>query len=149
MPRLMLFAVCSRVIEDDSEGDLTLVSLLEGIAGYCPLGQSQPTEMSIGVRWSAVAVWWKSPEDEGRDFEQSVVVVSPEGEQMGGSSHLFQMNSRSVRVSVNGRSFPTRGEGDHMVKLSFREATEDAEWKMVTEYPIFVSYQERDVADTE
>lgn len=149
MPRLMLFAVCSRVIEDNSDGDLTLVSLLEAVAGYYPPGQSKPTEMSVGIRWSAVAVWWKLPEDEGRSFEQSVIVMSPDGEEMGGISHSFQMKLRSGRISVNGRSFPTRGEGEHMVRLSLREAKEDAKWETITEYPIFVVYQERDVADIE
>ncbi len=149
MPRLLLFAVCSRVIEDNADGNLTLVSLLEGLAGYYPPGQNKPTEMSVDVRWSAVAVWWRLPEDDGKSFEQSVVVISPDGEEMGGASHSFQMKLRSGRISVNGRSFPTKGEGEHMVRLSLRELKEDAEWKVVTEYPIFVVYQERDVADIE
>ncbi|MDQ2686259.1 MAG: hypothetical protein M3Y28_00155 [Armatimonadota bacterium] len=143
MPRLLLFSVCSRVIQDSEDDNLTLVSLIEGIAGYYRPGEPQPTEMSIQTRWSAVSVWLGQPEDEGKQFEQRVVVISPTGEQMGAASATFQMNYRTGRVSVNGRSFPTSGEGEHIVRLSFREA-KTTEWQILSEYPILVVYEERD-----
>lgn len=145
MPRLLLFSVCSRVIQDSEDADLTLVSIIEGLAGYYPPGEPKPTEMSIQVRWSAVSIWLRLPGDEGKLFEQSVTVISPNGEEMGGAATNVQMNYRTGRVSVNGRAFPTQGEGEHIVRLSFREAIEGAEWQTLAEYPILVIYQERDV----
>lgn len=144
MPRLLLFSICSRVIQDSEDANLTLVSLVEYITGYYRPGEPKPAEMSVQVRWSAVSVWLRLPEDEGKLFEQSVTVLSPTGEQLGGAASNLQMNHRTGRVSVNGRAFPTRGEGEHIVNLSLREAKEGAEWQTVAEYPILVIYEEHE-----
>lgn len=140
MPRLILFAACSQVIQDIQDRSLSLISLLNGVRTNTPADPETPGGIKVQTPWAAVAVWLRVPEDEGKTFEQLVEIVPPDSEPVGGAHHQFQIQTRTHNIGVNGDSFPTKGEGEHMVRLSFREA--NGEWQVVAEYPIYVAYTE-------
>ena len=139
MPKLLLFAPCANSVVDQEEKTLSLISVLEGLtlSAAPPL----PEDAHAPIRWSIVAVWLRTPEDEGKTYEQLTQVVLPDGKVTAPATLPFQMTRRTHRNRVAVFGFPISQPGECLVRLSLREVGDGHDWQVMAEYPIVVAHQ--------
>ncbi|MBI3909531.1 MAG: hypothetical protein HY320_01190 [Armatimonadetes bacterium] len=118
---------------------VSIVELLDSITARRPDGPL-PADAVSPVPWTMLAEWLRSPEDEGKTFEQRTQVVMPDGTEKGEATIRFSMTARRHRNKTNVNGFPMGQEGEYILRLSLREVAEGACWQVVAEYPVLVSH---------
>lgn len=138
MPRLILFAACSRVIVDAEDETVTLVGLLERVSVLRDAEGRVPTVAD--VNWQHIAIWQADDGDEDRTYEQRVEVLRPDRRQAAEVRHPLDLSRKMLRVYGAVAGFPSEVEGAYTIRLSSRNALDDETWQKVAEYPVTVRH---------
>src|SRR5258708_1857508 len=135
MPKLLLFVPCTKIITDQQDNSLSLVSIFEGLSVQISEGESIPTDAVMPFAWSVAIMWLQTSGDENRYFEMRLNSVRPDGHETEGNILPFSMTARTARFNLNLLNMRIDQPGEQLLRLSVREAGSDA-WQIVSEYPI-------------
>lgn len=121
MPKLILFAVCEKVILD-SVGNASIINLIHGIeVASTPQGTiigPIPKNAISPNPWCIYAGWKPVLDDTGKEFFQKIEILWPDGTvfNMSESSFRFEAN-RNHQVTTNLVGFPAGQTGDVTIRL--------------------------------
>ncbi len=133
MPRLLLFAPCSKIIVSADDQTVTLVALVDGV--NAPAGDAVAV-----LAWEHLTVWQTAPGDEGQQFEQRLEIVRPDRKVAAEVRQEFAMAARTLRVRGSVAGFPSEIEGEYALRLSVRNVLDGDAWERVMEYPVTVRH---------
>lgn len=136
MPRLILFGMCKKAITDRNDSTVSLITLLYGITANSE--EPIPPDAAIPFDWSVVTAWVRSPEDEGKTFEQRIEIHMPDGTTTGEAVTTFKVSARSHSNTINGNAFPVGQVGEYQIQLWLREVAEGEDWEHIADYPFEV-----------
>jgi hypothetical protein len=141
MPKVLLFVPCEKVIVD-RDNTLSLISVLETITINIPRSEQAnlPKGAAVPLRWYALSLWRREPEDEGRRYEQRTRFVRDGDDLLPVNVQPipFLVAYKTFRNVVTLNGFPIVPEGECLIRLAIREAGQGI-WREVAEYPIYVS----------
>ena len=135
MPRLVYFIACEKVLVGEEDKSPSLITLFDQV--IVPVPPPEATGVQAGMRWSLVSYWLKLPEDEGKQYEQRTLLLSPDGEERGEVTLKFELTGSRHRNTIRVFGFPVTTAGNYLAKLSIREVGSQ-DWVEVTDYPISV-----------
>jgi hypothetical protein len=147
MPRLLLFAPVQKIILDRDENTLSLIGFIEMLT-LPPVSVEAPAPPEDAIspmQWAVSAIWLQTDEDEGKQYEQRVRLIKPNGGMTVDGLTPFRMTHRTLRNNVRVNGFPVTPEGDYTLTLELREA--DGEWMMITDYPIRLQRAQPEAAE--
>jgi hypothetical protein len=138
MPKLLVFAPCEKVIIDQSENTVSLVTLLGDLqVGVVP-GTAVPKDSTTPLHWSAFALWHREASDEGKQYESRCTLVSPNGNILIESgTAVFEMTKAGNNNVHRFLGFPVWEPGKCWLKLWIREVG-SSQWNEIASYPIGV-----------
>ncbi len=136
MPRLLLFVVCERVIVSQ-ENIPSIINILQRVSIGMPAEDQIPEEATLPLRWYAFTMWHRQSGDEGKRYNQEVVLQAPDGTILGSSGSSFEMKYATQRIASEFPSFPIKQFGPYAIKLYLGE--EGGERKEIAEFPIEVA----------
>jgi hypothetical protein len=141
MPKLITFVPCAKVIIDQDDNTVSLVSVLESIKIFIPESEdsSLPENAVVPFNWCVYALWHKES-GESEKYEERVELKLPDGRMAFQSIMPFEMTPyhRHRRTTVNIKGFPILPDGEYAIKLFLRKAGEENPWEEVAQYPIYV-----------
>lgn len=139
MPRLLVFVPCRRVIVDEEDKTISLISLFDRVRIETPPGDPEiPSGTLAPIEWAIYSWWSAAPEDMGVGFEQQVNMFSPEGEKVGETNNRFVFTAERHRLTLKSPGFPVHTPGIWNLKLLLRR--EEEEWQEIATYPMTVEY---------
>jgi hypothetical protein len=144
MPHLLLFAPCQKAILDKGDNSLSIIGVMHGLVANLSAIDPKPLPANAvaPLVWSAASIWLRTPEDEGKAFEQKVDVIDPNGSRFdSNNASLFKMTHRTHHITINGAGFPIAVAGEYKVVLSLREVGQE-EWRKIIEYPVEITHIE-------
>jgi hypothetical protein len=140
MPKCLLFAPCEKALLNQGDGLLSLINVIEQInLGRSPHGEI-PEDLGVPIKWNLVTLWRNDPEETGKVFEQRVEVIAPNGQRTLDATVEFQLTSRGHRTNVEVQGMAVGQPGDHICRLSLREAGKKTRWTKVAEYSLIISH---------
>lgn len=131
MPRLLVFVPCERVIVSQDDNSATLIALLQSVKLEAP--EEAPDTIVAPVSWSAFALWYRLPEDEGVDYEQRIQLVAPSGKILLEQVTPFRMTKAYHRNTHRSFGLPVAAAGEYILRLSIRRVGD--EFNTVSEFP--------------
>lgn len=142
MPRLLLFAPCERVILGQGDNSASLIVVIQEMQfhGVLKKGEELPKDAAAVARFVIFSQWHKSVEDEGKTFEQRIVLSIQNEEPILESVAEFRMTDRLHRMMANVPMLPFIKQGEYSLKLFVREKGERDWGKALADYPITVSH---------
>jgi hypothetical protein len=140
MPRLVLFAPCTKVIVSADDQTVSLVSLLDGVSIPAPDPSRDEGSATTPLAWEYVALWAREHGDDGQSFEQRLDVLTPDRRSAADVRHRFEIAARTVRVRASVVGFPVGIAGECLLRLSYRNAADPDVWQRVAEYPVLVMH---------
>ncbi len=142
MPQLIMFAPCAKAIQDGEDRTVSLISVIDGIqVEIPPSGVAKDTV--IPMPWATVATWLRTPEDQGKSFEQRISIITPDGTESIDGSIPFQMTERLFRGFIRLNAFPAGQQGEYRIRVSLRDVSEGDKWTAKGEYPVLVLHEKR------
>ena len=142
MPKLLVFAVCEKIIVDDS-GNATLITLLNEIHIALPTdGTVLPPDALAPKEWAVFAMWAVEQEDFGHDFVQEMEMSFEDGTIFKKQSLPFHVKP-DVRVAVNRANiigFPIGKQGSFTVTVWLRGDGTNID-RDKHSYPVFVVHK--------
>ena len=141
MPRLLIFTPCERVIYG-TDNSLSLINVFHGMTLNIVENDPIPPGASFQFRWSVFTMWLKQPEDEGMDYKQRVVLRDNAGGSLVESVTPFVMKKPAHRITASFPGFPLAPGTDYKLELAL-SSEQDAEWKIVSDFPLSVKYVQR------
>jgi len=137
LPKVLLFAPCERVLVNDLDNNISLITVLQEISISITSPEKLPDESNVVTRWEILAVWIREPSDDGKRFEQVCTMSMPDGRNLTPFRVVFSMEKRAHRQVVTLRGFPvSKVPGECVLKLWLREDVEDAPLQQVAEFPL-------------
>ena len=141
MLKLITFVPCEKIIINQDDNTVSLVSLMESIKTFIPESEASnlPENAVVPFNWCIYALWHRGSE-ETEKYEERVELALPDGRIAFQSIQSFEMtpNHRHHRTTVNIRGFPVLPAGEYAIKLFLRKAGEENPWEEVAQYPIYV-----------
>jgi hypothetical protein len=136
MPRLLLFAPCEKVARDDGNNPVLVSVLLEWtMAAVEP--KPMPENAIMPRQWVIFTLWYRLPEDEGREFVQTCELKAPSGRILLSGDIAFRMTTIAHRNTMNVAGLPvTPGQYELSVYLSEKDTVKDRE--LHGTYPLVV-----------
>jgi hypothetical protein len=138
MLKPLIFAPCERVIIGMGDQSASLIVILHGLQMHA--GAIPPESMLLS-RFSVFTQWYKSPDEEGKTFEQRVAMVYENESPVLENIVAFKMTeSTTHRVITNFQKFPALTKyGEYTLTLSIRAQGESA-WPIpVATYPLAIT----------
>jgi hypothetical protein len=133
---------CERVIVSEEDNTVSLIALLQSITVSVPEGTTVPEDASAPLRWYALAQWYGGAEDQGKQYEQRLRVITPSGRVAIDSVTSFAMTEPVVRNIGVVQGFPVGETGQCSLVVSLRETGQDRMWQDIDEYPLTVVYND-------
>ena len=140
MPRLIFLVPCRKAIIDKDDNILSIHEVIDGLTVNIPKRQELPSDAVTPTEWTVLTNWLRQPGDEGRQFEQRVIVNHPDGEVFIDSLSDFRMDTRTHRMRLNIRGFPIGQSGELDIRVFIRAALGNEEWMECGGYPIMVNH---------
>jgi hypothetical protein len=143
MPKLLLFAPCQKAIISRDDNNVSLIAVLSRVTAIFPA--ASPTELPKGsvlpMPWSAISVWYRQKEDEGKKYEQQFRLVFGEEDLLETltTSFSFEGDKTEHRIFTQSMVFPIWKTGICSLKLLWREVGQP-EWKEEASYPLMVDH---------
>lgn len=141
MPKILLFAPCEKVIVDEKENTVSLISILESVQIPIPMSHDAklPGNVEIPSRWYLLSIWQRE-ENDAEQYEQRAEIVLPDGRSINPHSTpiKFPPHSRNARNVIQVGAWPLSVKGHCLVKLSIREVKPESQWREVTTFPVYV-----------
>jgi len=134
----LIFVPCERVIIGMGDQSASLIVILHALQMH---EGAIPPESMLLYRFSVFTQWYRSPEEEGRTFEQRVAMVFGNDPPILENIIAFKMTeSTTYRVITNFQKFPTLTKyGEYTLTLSVRVQGEAA-WPIpVATYPFAIT----------
>lgn len=121
MPRLILFAVCEKVILDNA-GNASIINLMHGmevastqqgsIIGPIPKNAVSPTP------WSIYAIWKPTVDDPGKEFSEKIEILWPDRTVFNSVTAPFRFEAnRNHQNTANVLGFPVGQMGDVIISM--------------------------------
>lgn len=145
MPKLLLFAPCEKAIISQDDRTMSLISVLEGVNATIPKDAELSSDEVYPKPWVVVSSWRRTPEDIDKKHEQLIQIILPDGQEALRAVSSLDMTTRDYRIIANIDGFVIGHPGDHIVRLSLREAGEANIWEPIAEYPLAITHSQ--VAD--
>jgi hypothetical protein len=116
MPRLILFAVCEKVILDGA-GNASIINVVHGmevaVSQQGPIVGPIPRNAVAPNPWSTYAVWKPTPGDTGKEFLQKIDVLWLDGTIFNTIATPFKFDgNRNHQNTANVLGFPVGQVGD-------------------------------------
>jgi hypothetical protein len=139
MPQLLAFVPCEKVIVSN-EQSVSMISVLDTLTMALPAGVSalEPNSMTH-IRWTAVTMYRRLPEDGDTKFIQTIRLVMANGQSGGEIVSELVMTHNVVRGMVPLETFPVGVPGECRMKLYLYKAGEP-EGEPITEFPMTIQY---------
>ena len=139
MPRLILFAPCERVIFGYGDMSASLIIIIQELQ----VKKEVPKDNTmIFHQFSVFSQWIKSPDDEGKTFEQKIAMACGNEKPVLENISVIQMTTaRLHRAVVTFRSFPALKAGEYDLTLSIRVQGESQWPQPIASYPINVTVE--------
>jgi hypothetical protein len=126
MPKLLLFAPCEKVAHDQGNNPVLVSVLIEWTVA--PATKAMPENAIIPKEWVIFTLWYRLPEDEGREFIQTCELKAPTGRILLSGSITFRMTTIAHRNTMNVAGLPvTPGQYELSVYLSEKDTVKDRE----------------------
>lgn len=139
MPRLLVFVPCRKVLIDEDDKTISLISLFDRVRVDVPVDNSEiPSGLLVPLDWAIYSWWSADPEDMGIEFAQRVIMTSPTGEKIAETDNRFVFTAERHRFTLKSPGFPVNIPGVWELKLLFRR--EEEEWQEKATYPMVVEY---------
>ena len=139
MPKLLIFAPCEKVIIDQ-ENNPSLISVLQGLTSTLPKDAKVPQDALAVIRWTIFTLWNREEADEGKEFTQDCVLLSPDGKPTINVSMPFRFTGSTQRNIMQLYGFPI-APGEYLLKLRLSEG--DGERREIATYPLIFTHQEQ------
>jgi len=137
MPRLLIFAPCEKVILGQGDNSLSLISVLQEFQVHRPPGAPDvPSPIQVPLTWSALALWQRTDEDQGRTYRQRVSLSDPQNQTLLVGEISFVLEKDTHRTVSQIFGFPFSVVGPYVLKLSLLNQTQ---WEEVASFPISVT----------
>jgi hypothetical protein len=140
MPKLVLYAPCERVILGQGDNSASLIIVLQQMQFHGTLKQGEQVNkgMAAFVHFAVFSQWHKTPGDEGKIFEQRVILVKA-GEPIALEFVAeFEMKDRLHRLIANVQVMPMMNQGEYNLQTFVRQKGSRDWGDVVAEYPIEV-----------
>ncbi len=151
MPKILIFAPCQKVIVSALDNTVSLISVIETFTIAIPEGAEVPEKATIPMDWSVFSLWELEEGEEGKNFEQRVDFVLPNGRKALDNATTtldFQPHSNRFRNVYMVKGFPIPPQGHSVLKLSVREVGQDA-WQEAASYSILIMRPNMEIKNTE
>lgn len=118
MPKLYVFAVCDKVILD-ARGTASLISLFNEVHAILQPGTDIPPNAVAPKEWAVYVSWEQEPADAGKEYEQILQIISPDGSVFQQLKFKFTFASDKTHQQNTGNvlGFPIGREGTYTVKM--------------------------------
>jgi len=141
LPRLLLFVPCERVLLNQGDNNISLITVLEEIGVSLPAPEKVPPDSRIPANWQILVVWLWEPSEAGKRFEMVCTLVLPDGSSLTPFRAFMERAGRTHRQIVTLRHFPlSKVPGEYVLGLSLREDIEGAPLHKVAEYPFLFKH---------
>jgi hypothetical protein len=144
MPKLLVFAPCERVIYERDDNGASLITLLEGLT--VTSDEKLAEDAIMPIRWQIFTSWKIEEGEQGKDFEQRIVIIAPSGKQSEDNIATFHLQREYHHIRTQIIGLPIGIAGVCLIKLSLREQGQEA-WQELAEYPIIITYAEAQKSD--
>lgn len=119
MPKLLVFVPCRAVLYDDSKNIspisiFTEVRIPRSVEGI-------PAEAHAAMQWHVLTIWGRLPEDEGRRYEEDVMLIGPDGTMTSHTKIQFCMEQPLQRNTSNVFGFPIGQTGPYELVLKLKD----------------------------
>ena len=141
MPKLLVFAPCTKFIVSEEDNSASWIAIMEGLEVGIPAGVTElPANASVPFSWTVATMWYSTPEDSDKEYEQRVQILWPDGRLLAEGIVLFRMTHRTHRNRVNIQSFNVSQPGEQLLRLAIREVGANTDWQEITDYPIMIKH---------
>jgi hypothetical protein len=143
MPRLLAFLPCEKVIINQGDNTVTLVSLMQGIAGNAS-DRDAPYDRELMGRltWNIFTMWLQEPEHDEREYQQRVTLIDPLGRIRIEAISSFRFEKPIHRVAGVVEVVPVWPSGRYSMNLQLKLKDDAADWgEYVASYPLDISVQ--------
>ena len=147
MPELCAFLSCERVIIDKETGQLSLVSILQGVNVPLPSKEIPPIGSLAPFQWAALAIWTYAATEEVKPLEQRVTLFAEDGTELIQTVAQLPSPKHDERTGVRLNSqiinrfagFPIWAPGLCRLQLQIRQVGEST-WTDVSKFYILVTF---------
>jgi len=104
------------------------------------------------IRWEVLAVWARLPTDDGRTFEQDVLLMSPDGKLAAHTKQQFAMPEAAGSTHRNVSTmygFPIGLAGEYSLVLKLKDIHDETNVLTEATYPLHVHHVAKDDPNTE
>ena len=140
MPKNLIFAPCERVILGQGDNSASLIVVIQQMQFQVPKDVEIPKEAGAFVRFAIFSQWLRTPEDEGKVYEQRIVLSIGNEKPVLEAVMEFRMTERLHRLVGNIPVLPLMQPGEYSLKLFLREKGTQAWGKVIADYPIDVAH---------
>ena len=150
MPRIPVFVACNEAIIDEQRQNLSVISVIEKVTAMTSGTSKLPPDAAAAMQWSAIAQFQRLPEDEGKEFEFRVDLITPSKTSALSFTGLFDISRPNHRVVLNVTGFPIGELGTYTLTLSLRDRSVGRDWnnwKKRAEYDILLQHTDERSAE--
>ncbi len=137
MPKLLLFIGCEKVIISQHDNTVSVINILQQLQIGMPAEAEILEQAAIPLRWCGFSMWYRQPEDEGKRYNQEVVLYAPDGSNLVSARTSFEMQHLTERIVSEFTNFPIKQFGSSILKLYLEENEEEK--KEVAQFPLEIS----------
>ncbi len=143
MPKLLLFAPCERALITQ-DNLVSLISVIENVTITLESASIPPEDAISAYPWQVIILWRRTPDDEGKRYEQLFEIVLSEGRVAAETKVALDMSLEGTtnKALVNVPGFAVGQPGEHVLRLSLRSLIEPdvwSDWIPVSEYTMRTS----------
>ena len=120
---------------------MSLVSIFQELR--IPTTENIPTDAQAAIQWDALAVWGRTPEDQGRTFEQDLMLIAPDGSMTAHTKRQFPMTTRQHRIISKMYGFPVSQSGEYSLVLKLKDIDNERVLVLEASYPMFVIHESK------
>jgi len=137
MPRLLALIPCQKAMIDSQDNLPSAIGFINGIQiGWNP-NVPIPADAAAPMKWGIVSSWKGEEEDKGKEFEQKLQLVMPDGSIKIDAVFEFHMRERNHHTAIAVENFPFSSAGITLLKTYWREKGQE-KWTYAGEYPLDV-----------
>lgn len=121
MPRLILFAVCEKVILDNA-GNASIINLMHSIevasTQQGPVIGPIPRNAVSPAQWSIYAIWKPGIDDPGKEFSERIEILWPDRTVFNAATATFRFEANRNHQNTAGiLGFPAGQTGDVVINM--------------------------------
>jgi hypothetical protein len=136
-----MFVPCEKAIIDRTDELISLISVIHSVSVNAP-DENIARNPKIPQRWFVVTMWMADAGDEGKRFEQRLVMTNPDGKPELSVLAEFDMTKQFHRTIGRINRFPVGVAGRYELSVSIREIGTE-EWSQAGSYPIAVEHRQQ------